>query len=358
MNAILLIRADANLQIGTGHVMRCLALAQAWQDAGGQVVFAIAAESPSLEARLQTEGIEVTHLSAPPGSIDDAIQTMNLGRERSVDWILLDGYHFGTGYQRMVSSGPRLLVFDDYGHAEHYYADVVLNQNLYANENFYTNREPHTRLLLGTRYVLLRREFSKWRGWRREIPEVARKVLVTLGGSDPDNVTFHVIQALQGVKLDDLEVVVAVGGNNPNDEDLQSAIRGSRSSIRMEKNVTNMPEVMAWADMAVSAAGSTSWELAFMGLPAMILILAENQKKGAQLLAEKKVFLGLGYARDVEVQDIARVFTNLSLNRAMRQNLSGNGTSLVDGLGVHRVMQGLSEIGPKGREGRDCLARH
>jgi UDP-2,4-diacetamido-2,4,6-trideoxy-beta-L-altropyranose hydrolase len=171
-------------------------------------------------------------------------------------------------------------------------------------------------------------------------------------------VTFHVIQALQRVRLDGLEVVVAVGGNNPNDEALQSAIRGSRSPIRMEKNVTNMPEMMAWADMAISAAGSTSWELAFMGLPAMILILAENQKKAAQLLAEKKVFLGLGCARDVEVQDIARVSTNLSVNREMRQNLSGNGTSLVDGLGVHWVMQALSEIGTKGREGRDCLARH
>jgi UDP-2,4-diacetamido-2,4,6-trideoxy-beta-L-altropyranose hydrolase len=221
-------------------------------------------------------------LSAPPGSIDDAIQTLDLVQERSVDWILLDGYHFGARYQRKVSGGPCLLVLDDYGHAEHYYADVVLNQNLYANEDFYPNREPHTRLLLGARYVLLRREFLKWQGWRREIPEVARKVLVTLGGSDPDNVTFQVIQALQRVKVDGLEVVVAVGGNNPNDEAIQSAIQGSRSPIRMEKNVTNMPELMAWAEVAVSAAGSTSWELAFMGLPSMILILAENQERAAR----------------------------------------------------------------------------
>lgn len=358
MSATLLIRADANLQIGTGHVMRCLALAQAWQDAGGEVVFAIAIESPALEARLRAEGIEVTRLSTSPGSMDDAIQTIDLARERSVDWVALDGYHFGAHYQRMLRGGPCLLVLDDYGHAEHYYADVVLNQNLYANEDFYPNREPHTRLLLGARYVLLRREFLKWQGWRREIPEVARKVLVTLGGSDPDNVTFHVIQALQRVKVDGLEVVVAVGGNNPNNEAIQSAIQGSRSPIRMEKNVTNMPELMAWAEVALSAAGSTVWELAFMGLPSVIITVAKNQERATRVLAEKKVFLALGSAPEVEVEEIARVFKSLSMNREMRQTLSRNGASLIDGLGAYAVMQTLSEIRAKGRRGRDCVARH
>jgi spore coat polysaccharide biosynthesis predicted glycosyltransferase SpsG len=258
----------------------------------------------------------------------------------------------------MLCSEQCLLVLDDYGHAEHYYADVVLNQNLYAKEDFYPIREPHTRLLLGPRYVLLRREFLKWQGWRREIPEVARKILVTLGGSDPDNVTFHVIQALKRLKVDGLEVIVAVGGNNPNDGAIQSAIQGSRSRIRMEKNVTDMPELMAWAEMAISAAGSTSWEVAFMGLPSIILILAENQGRQARALAEKEVSLVLGSASEIEAQDIAQTLENLSLNREMRQTLSRNGTSLIDGLGVYAVMQALSEPRIEGREDRDSLAGH
>ena len=131
----------------------------------------------------------------------------------------------------------------------------------------YANREAHTRLLLGTRYVLLRREFWPWRGWRREIPAVARKVLVTLGGGDPDNVTLKVIRALAQVEIEGLEAVVVVGPANPHLEELQAAVKDTPHPIRLESNVTNMPELMAWADVAITAGGSTCWETAFMGLP-------------------------------------------------------------------------------------------
>jgi UDP-2,4-diacetamido-2,4,6-trideoxy-beta-L-altropyranose hydrolase len=358
MGSTLLIRADTNLQIGTGHVMRCLALAQAWRDAGGQVVFVTAHESPSLEARLRMEGIEVTRLSSGPGSIDDAVQTIDLARKRSVDWIALDGYHFGSLYQRKFRGGPYLLVLDDYGHAEHYYADVVLNQNLYAKDDLYPNREPHTRLLLGSRYVLLRREFSKWREWKREIPQAAHKILVTLGGSDPNNMTLQVVHALHSVNLEGLEVVVTVGGNNPYVEEIQSAIRRARLFTRMESDVMNMPDLMAWAELAISAAGSTCWELAFMGLPSMIMTVAKNQERAAKVLAEKKVFLLLGSASKVEGEDIVQGVKKLSLTREARQELSINGKALIDGCGVYRVLQTLSEIAAKrGSEG-DCLAGH
>jgi len=282
----LLVRVDASAQIGTGHLMRCLALAQAWRDVGGRVVFLMAMESPPLEARLRSEGMEVVHLPVQPGSMDDAIQTADFARQLGADWVVVDGYHFGAEYQRIIKdSGLRLLFIDDIGHAEHYSADLVLNQNIHAHEGLYQNREPYTRLLLGTRYVLLRREFLKWRGWKREIPEVARKVLVTMGGSDPDNVTLKVIQALHQVDMDGLEAIVVVGGSNPNYEELQSAVQDSRFPIRLESNVTNMPERMAWADVAVSAGGSTSWELAFMGVPILNLILAENQQQASTTLS-------------------------------------------------------------------------
>jgi len=279
MTGSLLLRADASETIGTGHVMRCLALAQAWQDTGGRVVFLMATEAPAVEARLQSEGMEVIHLPVQPGSRDDAIQTADLARRVGADWVVVDGYHFGADYQRTIRGlGLHLLFIDDHGHADHYSADLVLNQNIHAHEGIYKNREPYTRLLLGTRYVLLRREFLKWRGWKREIPEVARKVLVTMGGSDPDNVTLKVIQALQQVDVDGLETIVVVGGGNPHYEELQSSVQESRFPVLLESNVTNMPELMAWADVAVSAGGSTSWELAFMGVPALVLILANNQR--------------------------------------------------------------------------------
>jgi UDP-2,4-diacetamido-2,4,6-trideoxy-beta-L-altropyranose hydrolase len=338
----LIIRADASAQIGTGHVMRCLALAQAWQDAGGRVVFLMAMESPPLEARLRSEGMEVVHLPVQPGSTDDAIQTAALARQVGAGWVVVDGYHFDAGYQRAIKDqGLHLLLVDDIGHAEHYYADLVLNQNIHADEGLYKNREPYTRLLLGTRYVLLRREFLKWRGRKLDIPDVARKVLVTMGGSDPDNVTLKVIQALQQADVDGLEAIVVVGGSNPYYEGLESAVQDSRFPIRLESDVTNMPELMAWADVAVSAGGSTSWELAFTGVPTLVVILASNQRPIAECLDAVGVAVNLGRFEDVSSAKIAQVVMELLTAPTRRAQMSQHGRQLVDGEGTARVLMCL-----------------
>jgi len=340
----LLIRTDASIQIGTGHLMRCLALAQAWQDAGGQAVFLMATKAPALESRLQSEGMEIVHLLVQSGSIDDAIQTSYYAHQVGADWIVVDGYHFGTDYQRIIKNQKcRLLLIDDLGSFEYYYADLILNQNVYAHEELYRNREPYTQLLLGTRYALLRREFLKWRGWKREIPDVARKVLVTMGGSDPDNVTLKVIQALQQVDLDGLEAIVVVGGSNPHYEELQSAVQDARSSIRLESNVTNMPELMAWADVAISGGGSTSWELAFMGVPALILILASNQRPIAERLDAVGVAVNLGWYEDVSPTETAQVVMRLLGAPGTRAEISQRGRQLVDGEGAARVLMYLRD---------------
>jgi len=335
----LLIRTDASIQIGTGHLMRCLALAQAWQDAGGQTVFLMATKAPALEARLQSEGMKIVHLSVQPGSIDDAIQTSCYAHQVEADWIVVDGYHFGTNYQRIIKNQKcRLLLIDDLGNFEYYYANLILNQNIYAHEELYRNREPYTQLLLGTRYALLRREFLKWRGWRREIPEVARKVLVTMGGSDPDNVTLKVVQALQRVDVDGLEAIVVVGGSNPHYEELQSAVQDLRFPIRLESNVTNMPELMAWADVAISGGGSTSWELAFMGVPALVTILASNQYPIAESLNAIGCAVNLGWYEDVSPTETAQALTQLLRAPGTRAEMSKHGRQLVDGDGVDRAL--------------------
>lgn len=338
----LLIRADANTQIGTGHVMRCLALAQAWQDAGGQAKFVQASAAPALETRLIAEGIDIARLSASPGSATDSAQTVALAQKMGATWVVVDGYQFDAAYQQaMKRAGLPLLVVDDYGHASHYYADLVLNQNIHADESLYSNREPHTRLLMGARYVLLRREFWPWRGWRREIPAVAHRVLVTLGGGDPDNQTLKVFQALQQVDADDLEAIVVVGASNPHFEELRSEIRNSPLAIRLVHNVANMVELMAWADVAVSAGGSTCWEMAFMGLPTILLVLAENQRGIAEGLSQAGVALNLGSFEQVISAHIVRALSNLIESRHRRQQMSHDGQEMVDGIGSKRVLSAL-----------------
>ncbi|MDZ8085258.1 MAG: UDP-2,4-diacetamido-2,4,6-trideoxy-beta-L-altropyranose hydrolase [Nostoc sp. DedQUE12b] len=333
---------DACTQIGTGHLMRCLALAQAWQNTEKQAIFLMSNSVPALEQRLLSEGIKVVHLSVSWGSIEDARETASFARQLDANWLVADGYHFGAEYQRVIKdAGLSLLFIDDYAHADHYYADVVLNQNIYAHEGLYTSREPYTQLLLGVKYALLRREFWQWRGWKRETPTIARKILVTLGGSDPNNVTLKVIKALQLVELDALETVVVVGGSNPHDEQLQSASLDSRFPIHLKRNVTNMPELMAWADVAIAAGGSTSWELAFMGLPSIVLVLADNQRAIAQKLNEMGVSVHLGWHEDVSAAEIASAVAHLLRAAHTRVEMTRCGQELVDGEGSKRVLKYL-----------------
>ncbi|QKQ73548.1 UDP-2,4-diacetamido-2,4,6-trideoxy-beta-L-altropyranose hydrolase [Nostoc sp. TCL240-02] len=343
----LFIRADASTQIGTGHIMRCLALAQSWQDAGGQAIFVMATEAPNFKTRLKSEGMEVIHLPIQLGSTEDAEETAKLARQFNVSWIVVDGYYFGAKYQEIIKEFElKLLLIDDYGHAKQYHADIILNQNIHANEGLYINRQPYTQLLLGTSYSLLRREFWQWREWQRSLPPIAKKLLVTLGGADPDNVTLKVIQGLQQVEVEGLEVVVVVGGSNPHYEQLRSASQKLQFPIRLERNVTNMPELMAWADVAIAAGGSTSWELAFMGLPSIVLILADNQQDIAEKLANINVAVNLGWYQDISEVEIAQAINKLLLANQVRMKIIQKGQKLIDGYGVTRILPILT--GAKG----------
>ena len=337
----LLIRVDANAQMGTGHVMRCLALAQSWKERGGQATFITACESEGLRRRLSDEGFQVIMLEQSYPDPADWEVTSEVLAAHSDAWVVLDGYHFDPAYQRQIKgAGHRLLVIDDMAHLDHYYADVVLNQNINAERLRYFC-ESYTYLLLGTRYVLLRSEFLAWRGWQREIPDVARNVLVTLGGGDPDNQTLKVIGALQRVDVDGLEAVVVVGATNPHFRGLQSAARNSQFAIRLVQNVINMPELMAWADVAVLAGGSTCWEMAFMGLPTVVLVLAENQQGIAAGLGKVGVVLNLGWYTEASIAQVANTLVGLLKDRGLRQQMSQRGRELVDGVGSERVVEFL-----------------
>jgi UDP-2,4-diacetamido-2,4,6-trideoxy-beta-L-altropyranose hydrolase len=337
----LLFRVDASTQIGTGHVMRCLALAQAWQDTGRPAIFVMATEVPALEARFRSENFDIEHLSAIPGSIEDAKETIGLAHQLNANWIVLDGYHFGAEYQRILKeSGLKLLFIDDCGYAEHYYADLVLNQNICADENLYPNREPYTRLLLGTRYALLRREFWQWRGWDRT-PSIPQKILVTLGGSDPDNVTLKVIQALPQVKVEALEAIVVVGGSNPHYKQLQAAVQKFPFPISLKRNATNMPELMAWADVAIAAGGSTNWELAFMGLPSIIIVLADNQKEAVDQLGKMGIVVNLGWHKNVKTRKLLEAISALLIDKNLQHKMTQFAKELVDGEGSKRVLSNL-----------------
>ena len=354
----LYIRADADGKIGTGHIMRCIALAQAWQDQGGEITFLSHCESEALRERILKEGFEFVYLEKVHPDSFDLERTLSLltnktnqptltnptneTNETSPCWLVLDGYHFTPDYQKAIrDAGIRLFVIDDMNHLTHYYADILLNQNIYGPDLKY-HCDKDTTLLLGTRYVLLRREFLKYQNVKRQVPDKAKNILVTLGGADPDNVTLKVIEAIKLLNDPSLEVKVVVGPANPHQETLRKAIVSADFKAELLINPPNMHELMAWADMAVSAGGSTCWELAFMGVPSIVLILAENQAAVAEYLMNKKAVLNLGIFAECSKEHISDACKTLIGSSIARTSLSQQSTTLINGPGPNHVIKSMN----------------
>lgn len=338
----LVIRADASVAMGTGHVMRCLALAQAWQDSGGKVTFAAAELTPAIARRLHDERMEIAELGSASTRAHDAHEVVALAHERRATWVVVDGYQFNSAYQQGIKdSGLRLLLLDDTGQCGPYCADFVLNQNAYASEEMYFSRDPATKLLLGPHYALLRKEFMSWRNWRRDFPTVARHLLITMGGSDPENFTARVVSAAHALDLKGLEITVVIGGSNTHTDPLYELVSRFPRNIRLQVDANNMAELMADADLAISAAGTTCYELALLQVPMVLIGLAENQLPTARALANAGAAIDVGWFHNFEQQRFGLLVRRLISDCELRRSVAENARRLVDGLGAHRVCQFL-----------------
>ncbi|HEY1170952.1 MAG TPA: UDP-2,4-diacetamido-2,4,6-trideoxy-beta-L-altropyranose hydrolase [Verrucomicrobiae bacterium] len=361
----LIIRADASAHMGTGHVMRCLALAEPWLAAGSQVILAAQLMPEALGQRALQAGVRAYGVRGQAGGIEDAWETVDLAERDPDSWLVVDGYQFGEGYFGVLKqAGVKVLQIDDFGGLTHYETDFVLNQNLGAAEDWYPQREKATRLLLGTRYVQLRGEFLKQNKSVGANTNDSKRILVTLGGSDPDNVTAKVIAALQTVA--GVEATVVVGGSNPHWEDLQKSAQGGDGRIRLVRNASNMPELMAQTDLAIAAGGTTAWEFAYMGVPMMTIVLADNQRSNGEQLEAAGVSLNLGWHEDLTAKGLAERIVALIGNDAEVRDggtphpgplpsdgrggnnpwlaeMSAKARKLVDGLGSMRVWLRLNE---------------
>lgn len=327
------IRADATPAIGTGHVMRCIALAQAWREVGVSTRFVTHCPSPQLQRRIQDAGAELVLLEAATSAsavrIDDA------------DWLVVDGYHLALPGKEAPAS-TRVMVLDDYGHRPRYDADVILNQNLGANAASYATQRP-ARVLAGTQYALLRREF-----WdpvqRRSVPDRARRILVTLGGGDPDNATSRVVEGLASLHDATLEVVVLLGAASPHAASIEAAVAQNLPKGRAIVNTPDVREIMEWTDLAVCASGTTIWELCRMGVPAIAMTIADNQVALSKELARRGLIRDLGWHTDVSARDVAEAVEKLSASPEARQAAADTMMRLVDGQGARRVVAELDRV--------------
>ena len=294
----LIVRVDAGANLGMGHLVRCLALVQAW---GGAAEILRAEDS-----------------DGNPGSDADARATAARAQAAGAAWVVVDGYQFGTAFQRTLrAAGLRVLCVDDNGEAGEYACDIVLNQNLHAEASLYRRRDDATRLLLGPEYVLLRREFVEPPRTAKVIAQAARRVLVTLGGGDAGETLDLVRGALEGARGFDVRVVT--GGRSPED----------------------MRSLMEWADLAVSAGGSTSWELAYIGVPTLAVVMAKNQIGAVGALSERGIVVPLGRRESLTGPELTAQVERLARNFDRRVRMSDAGQALIDGGGAARVVNAM-----------------
>ncbi|MBI9074768.1 MAG: UDP-2,4-diacetamido-2,4,6-trideoxy-beta-L-altropyranose hydrolase [Desulfatibacillum sp.] len=331
---ILIIRADAGSQMGTGHVMRCLGLAQAWREKGGKAEF-FCAGTPL--RRLAAEGFPAKALQADPGSMEDARETAIFAKTRLASWIVLDGYHFKEDFQKfLMDAGIKTLVVDDNQDCNFYHAHIVVNPNLHAQESMFSSREIHTRLLLGPQYAFLRKEFWQASKESRDFSRNSKRVLVTLGGADPNNTTLKVIRALGLNRGLDLEIKVLIGQSNPHMQSLEEEAQHV-NGLELIRDAKNMAELMAWADLAVSAAGSTCWEMAACGLPGILIVLAENQRNIGKTFHQAGAGINLGWHGSVTESAIWSNLKVLAESQEMQKRMSLAASTVTDGLGAQKT---------------------
>ena len=337
-----LFRTDAIPATGTGHAMRCLALAQALAVHGMSSRFVMTGVPPLLARRISREGFPIEPHDHVLGSDADADATVETARRIGAGWIVLDGYAFTDAYIDILrNSGISILVIDDLGKLSRYACDIVVNQNLHADRALYPNVAPSTRLLLGTRYMMLRHEFWPYRESRCAARAGASRLLVSMGGSDPENHASRAIDALERLAGRGLKATVVVGAANPRLEMLRRRAQESAADIAVLHNVEDMSALMREADLAVAAAGTTVWELAYMGVPMLVGSTVEAERVLARRLVEHKGCVYVGDFRDCAPERLARAIQSLVEDSALRRDLAAAAGTLVDGKGGERIVAAM-----------------
>jgi UDP-2,4-diacetamido-2,4,6-trideoxy-beta-L-altropyranose hydrolase len=327
LTPVALFRVDADPSIGLGHLSRCLTLAEAFAARGASCTFLTTTPEALLR---RSPGARPVILDAPRGSEADAAETAEAARAAGASVVVLDDYSFDLRFAEALRL-PEALWIDDQGFAERR-EGAVLNHNLYATPSLYPGVPPE-RQLLGPSFALLRDEFVAARDRARDRDRSGRpRVLVTMGGADPPGFTTKVLQALAG--RGDLELRALVGGMNPAQGALVEQF-GARADV-----VVDPPEVashMRWADLAISAAGGTAMELCCVGVPAIVVALADNQRAVAEALAARGLAHDLGWHEAVELPAIAEAVRFLVEDEEASARMRAAQRSVVDGQGKHRV---------------------
>ena len=356
-------RADSSLEIGTGHVMRCLTLADALLERGAHCSFVCRELKGNLIDLIEQRGFSVASLPSPATDeiefgtdtpfhahwlgVDwqtDAAQTCDSIKGSAVDWIVVDHYALDARWEELIRAEcKKILVIDDLADRRHD-CDLLVDQNLGRDNAHYQGLIARdARLLSGPKYSILRQEFSELRekSLARRVKPTLQNILVNMGGVDQRNVTEKVLNALDGSFLsDDVCVTVVMGEKAPWLHQIRKRAENSRLATRVLVGVRNMAEVMMSSDLAIGASGSTTWERCVLGLPAIQVVLAANQ---VQILSE---VARAGAVISAQIDNIPQILEELGATKnlsSVLDTLSRHSAAITDGFGVSRIVSRMMD---------------
>ena len=365
-----LFRADASIEIGTGHVMRCIALATEWRAQSNiEIVFVCRALEGNLCELVEANGFRVIRL--PTKNELNQPQANEVGGEYanwlgvteeqdaqdmvgclsvlSADFVVVDHYGLGEIWGRAISRFTKcLIVLDDLANRKHY-CDVLIDSSPGRSVSAYEHLVPNqSNCLTGPKFAILRKEFLLMRptSLNRQSLSACRHILVTMGGVDKGNATNAVLEAIRCSSVPrDTRITVVLGQNAPWKQNVIEKIRTMQQRTNLMIDVSNMSELMCQADLAIGAAGSTALERCCMGLPSIQVVLAENQMQSAVALQSLGAALT---AEGAELIEAIRLRLNELIGNPERISLmSRRSAEVVDGLGVTRI---LDEINARATE--------
>jgi len=336
-------RADGGREIGMGHIMRCIGLAQAFRKRGYHTFFISGTHSDSVASRLEYEDFDCSFFETGIDSASDLSQFISECRQRQADWVVVDGYRFGSEWLKgLKNEGFKVLLWTDYLQADYLPVDIILDQTPADNAEAYKKVAlPDTHVLSGLQYVVLRDEFLVYPDIRR-VRSAVQNVLVTFGGADKPGGTVKVLQAIKdGCFQEDFDIVV--GPANPWLDEIVNIVN-SMCNAQVHIATKNMAGLIAKADLAISAAGASLWEFAFSGLPTIAMSIAENQKLLAESLEQLECGVNLGTIEQFSPVVFLEILSKLLDSSVDIENYSHRLLRLVDGEGRERVVSLVSSI--------------
>lgn len=337
MTRIAVFRADASLKVGGGHVYRCLSLADAMADAGWRCIFACRRGTCEAAPVLGRSRHEIFDINAA-----EEVARLRQLHPAGIDLLVVDHYGLDTGFETACRPWARRIMVLDDGPGRRHDCDILLDQNLDAQSGAYRGLVPHDcRLLTGPGYALLRPQFPGARREalaRRASGGPARRLLISLGATDPSNVTSRVVAATAGLPL---QIDVALGSASAQEPVIGELASRLGLSVRVHVDVTDMAALMSAADLAVGAGGSTSLERCCLGLPSLIVVLAENQRDIAAALDRAGAALDLGQAETLTNEKLTAALQMLYQDEGRRSAMAERAAAICDGDGTRRVTEVL-----------------